>query len=136
MHQNKKMKNIFLILAVFFVQLIWAQKEETKVKLTAFDGAIVVGYVDQGGFVNFTGPSVKLVRKPYSISFGCLPTLRIKEDKVAPGKPKNPTIFPTLGMGLTFMYKHLAIQIPTYYNAKTATTNGEWNVGFGVGYKF
>ncbi|MNT98864.1 hypothetical protein D3C72_2415540 [compost metagenome] len=65
-----------------------------------------------------------------------LPSLRIKEDKVAAGATKNAALTPNLGFGLTAAFRHLAIQVPFYYNTKTATKNGEWNPGVGLGYKF
>ncbi|OWK70155.1 hypothetical protein CBW18_13960 [Pedobacter sp. AJM] len=110
-----------------------ALKAQTKVAL--FDGTIVAGYVDHGGYVNCIGPSVKYLKKPFSISAGLLPSLRIKEDKVAAGATKNSLITPSLGLGLTAVFNHIALQLPLYYNAKTSTKNGEWNVGVGLGYK-
>lgn len=110
-----------------------ALKAQTKVAL--FDGTIVAGYVDHGGYVNCIGPSVKYLKKPFSISAGLLPSLRIKEDKVAAGATKNSLITPSLGLGLTAVFNHIALQLPLYYNTKTSTKNGEWNVGVGLGYK-
>lgn len=63
-----------------------------------------------------------------------LPSLRIKEDQSE--GTKNSAIMPTLGAGLTFVYKKLALQVPVYYNSKTATQNGAWKVGLGLGYSF
>jgi hypothetical protein len=102
---------------------------------TLFEGVVAVGYIDRGATINFTGPSIKLIHKPYMFMFGMLPSLKIKEDKTASG-PKNTTLIPSLGFGATAVYHHLALQIPFLYNAKTATKNGEWNVGVGLGYKF
>jgi hypothetical protein len=101
-----------------------------------FDGTVVAGYVDDGAYINFTGPHIKWVKKPYALLLGVLPSLRIKEDKVAAGAKKNSIVTPSLGAGITFAYKHLALQVPLYYNAKTGTADGKWNVGFGIGYKF
>lgn len=109
---------------------------EMKASIVAWEGMAVAGYVNQGGFVNFGGPTVKLIKKPFSFGFGILPTMRIKEDDVPKGSPKNSAITPTAGFGFTVVYKHLALQVPFYYNAKTATRNGKWNPGFGLGYKF
>ena len=92
-----------------------ALKAQTKVAL--FDGTIVAGYVDHGGYVNCIGPSVKYLKKPFSISAGLLPSLRIKEDKVAAGATKNSLITPSLGLGLTAVFNHIALQLPLYYNA-------------------
>ncbi len=74
--------------------------------------------------------------KPYSFGFGMLPSVRIKEDKVVVSSKQNSLVTPSLGFGLTFAYKHLAIQVPAYYNGKSATADGTWKVGFGLGYKF
>lgn len=55
--------------------------------------------------------------------------LRFKEDK---SEVKNSFVMPTLGIGITYSYRKLALQIPLYYNAKTATADGKWNVGIGM----
>lgn len=70
------------------------------------------------------------------ILLGLLPSLRIKKDKVAPGATRNAALTPNLGVGLTAAFRHLALQVPIYYNAKTAVKNGKWNPGLGIGYKF
>jgi hypothetical protein len=33
------------------------------------------------------------------------------------------------------VYKHLVVQVPFYYNAKTTTSNGKWHPGIGIGFK-
>ena len=104
--------------------------------VVAWDGMAVAGYVNGGGFVNFGGPTVKLIKKPLSLGFGILPTMRIKEDNVPKGSPKNSAIIPTAGFGFTIVHKHLVVQVPFYYNAKTTTKSGKWNPGVGIGYKF
>ena len=123
--------------ATFFMCIsMYAQNlPAAKKTFNAWDGMIVAGYVNDGGYVNFGGPALKIVRKPLSLSFGVLPTLRIKEDKVAKGAMKNSIVMPTLGFGITAAYKHLVLQVPVYYNAKTALANGKWNVGVGIGFK-
>ena len=113
-----------------------AQDAKRKASFVAWEGMAVAGYVNKGGFVNFGGPTVRLVKKPFSIGFGILPTMRIKEDQVAKGASKNSAITPTAGFGFTFAYKHLVLQVPFYYNPKTLTANGKWIPGVGVGYKF
>jgi hypothetical protein len=107
-----------------------------KTTIVIWDGMAVVGFVNNGGFVNFGGPTVKIVSKPFAIGFGILPTMRIKEDNVPKGAAKNSIITPTAGFGFTFVYKHLVLQVPFYYNPKTATANGKWNPGIGAGFKF
>jgi|KBSSwiStaDraftv2_1062776.scaffolds.fasta_scaffold14020_4 hypothetical protein len=113
-----------------------AQDVSKKVSLSAWDGMAVAGYVNKGGFVNFGGPTVRFIRKPVAAGFGILPTMRIKEESGTKDAPKNSAIMPTAGFGFTFVYKHLALQVPFYYNPKTATSNGKWNPGLGLGYKF
>lgn len=107
-----------------------------QTKATLFEGVIVAGYVDQGVYINCTGPAVKFSKKPFAILVGLLPSLRIKKDKVAAGAPQNSVITPNLGAGITAVYKHLAIQVPLYYNSKTSSKDGRWNPGIGIGYKF
>lgn len=113
--------------------------QDKKIVATAWDGVVMSGYVDQGAFVNFGGPSIKYIHKPMSIGFGVLPSMRIKQD-LSGTATRNNWVTPSLGYGITFAYKHLALQIPFYYNAKiTAGANasdGNWNPGFGIGYKF
>ena len=115
---------------------VQAQDVSKKVSLSAWDGMAVAGYVNKGGFVNFGGPTVRFIRKPVAAGFGILPTMRIKEESGTKDAPKNSAIMPTAGFGFTFVYNHLALQVPFYYNPKTATSNGKWNPGLGLGYKF
>lgn len=127
-----KLKSIVLVLFLMtFVFVLKAQ--ETKAILG--EGIAVAGYVDDGAYVNFTGPAVKFTSKPVSVLIGLLPSLRIKEDKSESGT-KNSTLTPSLGFGLTGVYRHLALQVPLFYNPKTAAVDGKWNVGVGIGYKF
>jgi hypothetical protein len=104
--------------------------QEPKVKVSAYDGIVIVGYVDNGGFSNFTGPNVNLVYKHSKFILGALPSLRYKQDN---STPKNSFVTPNLGIGFTYSYKMFAVQLPLYYNAKTATQNGNWQIGFGLG---
>jgi hypothetical protein len=126
---------IFAILTPFLLQ---AQEQknnetvsrETQLKFAAYDGTIVAGYVDHGAYLNFTGPNISLSRNNSKIMLGMLPSLRIKEDNK---EPKNSLVTPGLGIGLTYYYKHIAFQLPLYYNAKTSTEDGKWNCGIGLG---
>lgn len=116
---------------LFFSLLCHAQ--DTKISAAFFDGTVVAGYVDKGGFVNFTGPNVNMVSGSSRIALGMMPSLRFKDDT---GATRNAFVTPSLGAGITWSYKHLAFQVPFYYNAKTATRDGKWNVGIGLGYRF
>ena len=129
MRVSRKIGLLFFALVVFFTSLN-AQVE--KVKPVFFDGVISIGYIDNGGFLNFTGPGLSATYKNSKFLFGMLPSLRYKVDK---SSPKNASVFPNLGFGLTYSYKYLSLQIPIYYNAKTTTENGSWHVGFGIGYR-
>ncbi|RKO72620.1 hypothetical protein D7322_06710 [Sphingobacterium puteale] len=111
--------------------------QEKAVKGSLFEGIVVAGYADHGGYINCTGPSIKYTFAPKSsILFGFMPSLKLREDKVDAGKPKNSLITPTLGLGLTAVFRHMAIQLPAFYNAKTSTSDGKWKLGIGMGYKF
>jgi hypothetical protein len=107
-------------------------KDFTKpvIKFNPFDGTILAGYVDNGAFLNFTGPNISFMHKNSKIILGMLPSLRYKEDN---GIFKNAPITPNLGIGVTYCYKMIAFQVPLYYNAKTAVANGRWNIGIGIG---
>ncbi len=129
-------KTICIVVTFFSFSSINAQAPpKTKATMVAWDGMIVAGYVNDGGYVNFCGPSLKLINKPWSFGIGILPSVRIKEDKVAAGAKKNSAVMPSAGFGFTMAYKHLVVQVPFYYNAKTAASNGKWLPGFGIGYK-
>lgn len=106
------------------------RSEKSTLQFAVYDGAVVVGYVDHGAYLNFTGPNVSWSRNKTKVLLGMLPSLRFKEDNK---EPKNSFVTPTLGLGLTCMYKKIVLQLPLYYNAKTATDNGKWNVGIGLG---
>lgn len=129
------MRKIFSILILVS---IWfngnSQEAKTKLHATLCDGFIMAGYVNEGAYLNFGGPALKLTHKPFSFILGMLPSLRFKEDNN--GVTKNSFITPTLGTGLTIVYKHLALQAPLYYNSKTSAANGKWHAGVGLGYKF
>jgi len=130
-----KLKTILFgcILCLMPTIFVNAQVKETKV--TLIEGIIVAGYADDGAYLNMAGPAIKFANKPWMVLAGLLPSLRFKEDKAASGT-KNSTLTPTLGFGLTTVYKRFAVQVPLFYNSKTASSDGKWNVGLGVGYKF
>jgi len=119
-----------LLFAFIIIQNFICIAQESKVKFAAYDGTVIAGYVDNGGFLNFTGPNINYTNKKSKFSFGMLPSLRFKEDK---GTTKNAFVTPNLGFGITYCYKQFALQIPFYYNAKTAVQNGNWHLGVGIG---
>jgi peptidoglycan/LPS O-acetylase OafA/YrhL len=96
------------------------------------DGSIVAGYVDNGAYLNFTGPNISWQKGPSKLLLGMLPSLRYKVDE---GTTVNARIYPALGAGLTYSYQRFVFQVPLYYNPKTAITNGNWQVGCGIGIK-
>lgn len=126
------MSKISLSVAFMVLFLYCLQAQENKVRVALFDGFLIVGYVDKGSYLNFAGPNINLTHKDSKFALGMLPSLRFKEDK---GTPKNAFVTPALGVGLTYSYKMLAFQIPLYYNPKTATQNGQWHLGVGVGFR-
>ena len=129
-------KTVCMVMMFFSISISYAQTvSKPKTTIVAWDGMMIVGYVNNGGYVNFGGPSLKLIQKPFSFGFGILPTMRIKEDKVAEGAKKNSAVMPTAGFGFTVAYKHVVVQVPFYYNAKTAGSNGKWHPGIGIGFK-
>ncbi|WP_265712496.1 MULTISPECIES: hypothetical protein [Sphingobacterium] len=124
-------------LASLLVFTVAAQAQQGSVKASLFEGVVVAGYADAGAYINCTGPAVKYTFAPgRSLMLGLLPTLKLKEDKVEEGKPKNAFVTPTLGVGLTLLFGHLAVQLPAFYTAKTSTSNGKWRPGIGLGYRF
>ncbi|WP_166333091.1 hypothetical protein [Sphingobacterium chungjuense] len=126
----------FLNILITFLCLcvVSAKGQEKTVSTKLFEGIIVAGYVDDGAYINCTGPAVKWSKPTYSILLGLLPSIKIKEDRAA---VKNSIFTPTLGFGATvIVLKKIAIQIPAFYTPKSATTNGQWKLGAGIGYKF
>lgn len=119
---------IALFTVCMFTTPIFAQSSAATSAI--YDGIVVVGYVDQGAFLNFMGPHLKINQKQSNIMLGMLPTLRIKEDK---GPTKNTLVTPALGIGLVYKHKSLVVQLPIFYNSKTSAQNGRWNLGLGLG---
>ena len=126
------------ILILFSLSSLHAQQitSASKAGIVAWDGMVVAGYVNQGSYINFGGPSIRLVKKPWAFGFGILPTMRIKKEKVSEGATRNSILTPTAGFGFTFAYRHMVVQLPFYYNSKTAVSNGKWNAGAGLGFRF
>lgn len=128
------MKKLMCAGIILLSRFCFAQETSPKLKVSFFDGIVAAGYVDHGAFINFTGPNVSLTHKGTKFILGMLPSLRIKEDRSP--VTKNNAITPNLGAGLTVVYRKIALQIPLYYNTKTATQNGAWKMGIGLGYSF
>ena len=125
------MKKYVLIFTVL-LSGVAAVAQEGGIRFGLFDGIVMAGYAGKGGFLNFAGPNLAYTSGNSRIMIGMLPSLRFKEDRSA---VKNAFVTPNLGMGITFVYKKAAVQIPLYYNSKTASLNGKWVVGVGVGMK-
>lgn len=124
----------FLVLVLTFLHTsVKAQEsKDPKLNLALYEGLVVGGYVDKGLFLNFGGPNVNVSFKSSKIVLGMFPSLRFQEDQ---GTPKNSFVTPGLGIGVSYMFKSLVLQVPFYYNSKTAKVNGSWNLGFGIGFK-
>ncbi|PRD54780.1 hypothetical protein C5749_10785 [Sphingobacterium gobiense] len=109
------------------------QAQQKKISTRVFDGIIVAGYTDNGAYINCTGPGVKYIAPKWNLMLGLLPSIKIKEDT---SDVKNAMFTPALGFGATLtIFKHLTLQIPTFYTPKTNTNNGRWTLGAGLGYK-
>jgi hypothetical protein len=128
------MKSIKLIvsISIFLLYSNEMVSQKTEVNALLSSGTIVGGYVDNGIYLNFTGPGVKIQKGSSDLMIGVLPSLRFKEDN---GTTKNALVTPSLGIGMTYTYKSIAVQIPFYYNNKTTIADGRWNIGIGVGLK-
>ena len=124
------MKLVVYTITLFLSINLFSQKIE--VSKLIFSGTFMGGYVDNGAYLNFTGPGLKLQKGNSDLMIGVLPSLRFKEDK---GITKNSVITPSLGFGITYTFKSLAIQIPFYYTSKTTIENGKWKMGIGIGLK-
>ena len=124
------MRHLICVALLVFSISVSAQVE--KVKPVLFDGVINVGYINNGGYINFSGPGISATYKNSKFLLGMLPSLRFKVDK---DSPKNALVYPNLGFGFTYTYKYLSLQLPLYYNVKTTTDDGSWYVGFGVGFR-
>jgi hypothetical protein len=124
------MKLIVCTITFFLSFNLFSQK--TEVSTLIFSGTFMGGYVDNGAYLNFTGPGLKLQKGNSDLMIGVLPSLRFKEDK---GITKNSFITPSLGLGITYTFKTMAIQIPFYYISKTTIENGKWKIGIGIGLK-
>jgi hypothetical protein len=113
------MKTTFLLILFTITFSVNAQQ---KPQAKVIQGMIVAGYVDNGAYLNFTGPNISWQKGQSKVLLGMLPSLRYKVDQ---GATVNARIYPTLGAGLTYSYQRFVFQVPLYYNPKTASTNGK-----------
>ncbi len=125
------------IIVVWAALCLWdpAHGQERKATAGLWAGTIVAGYADGGAYLNCVGPNIKYAHGSWSVALGLLPTIRIKKDRVAAGQSRNSVFTPTLGTGLTMGWKRLAWQVPLFYQPKTATANGRWMPGVGLGWQ-
>src|SRR3546814_200457 len=106
-----KLKTIFFGCILCFMPTVFLKAQVNETKATLIEGIVVAGYADNGGYLNLVGPAIKFTNKPLTVFVGLLPSLKFKEDKSDSGT-KNSLITPTLGFGLTTVYKQFAMQIP------------------------
>ncbi|MEN9995192.1 MAG: hypothetical protein RL762_1849 [Bacteroidota bacterium] len=123
------MKTTLLLLLLTTVLSVNAQqKPQTQI----IEGMVVAGYVDNGAYLNFVGPNISWQKGQSKVLLGMLPSLRYKIDQ---GATVNARIYPALGAGLSYSYQRFVFQVPLYYNTKTAASNGNWQIGCGLGIK-
>lgn len=118
------------IILLLLINSFCSNAQTAKVKTALFDGIVVAGYVNKGAYLNFAGPGLKLSKGHSQFMLGMFPSLRFKKDRATPA---NSFVTPALGVGVTYTYKALALQVPLYYNNKTGSQNGQWYAGLGVG---
>ncbi len=104
--------------------------QNVNTEITIYEGILVGGYVDEGAFLNFTGPNIAVIKGNSRLLIGMMPSLRFKKED---GTTQNSFVTPALGCGITYCYKYLAFQIPLYYTPKSSIQNGQWHIGAGVG---
>lgn len=119
---------------IFTSFLCFSQDTKPKINASFFDGIVAAGYADHGAFINFIGPNISFKNKNLKLMLGMLPSLRIKQDRSE--GTRNSAVMPTLGAGVTVVYRKFALQVPVYYNTKTASLDGAWKAGIGLGYSF
>lgn len=127
-----KMRITKLLPIVLLGFIAFKSNAQQKPQAQFFDGSVVAGYVDNGAYLNFTGPNISWQKGRSKLLIGMLPSLRYKVDQ---GATVNARVYPALGAGLTYSYQRIVFQVPLYYNPKTATTNGNWQIGCGLGIK-
>jgi hypothetical protein len=103
--------NLFILVCI---QSSICYAQETKVKVSAYDGIVILGYVDNGGFSNFTAPNINATYRNSKFILGMLPSLRFKEDKRMPKNSFVPQILElashTVTNSLLFKYHFRTMQ--------------------------
>jgi hypothetical protein len=128
----KKLTLMKTTLLLLLYTTVFSVNAQQKPQAQIIEGVIVAGYVDNGAYLNFTGPNISWQKGQSKVLLGMLPSLRYKVDQ---GATVNARIYPALGAGLTYSYQRFVFQVPLYYNPKTASTNGNWQIGCGLGIK-
>lgn len=122
----------YRVLLTVFLQGVVMVAQESAIKAHWSEGVLIAGYAGKGAFLNFSGPHLSYTSGNSRITVGMLPSLRFKKDHSA---VKNTWVTPNLGMGITYTCRNIAVQVPFYYNSKTASVNGKWIAGIGFGMK-
>jgi hypothetical protein len=128
----KKLTLMKTTLLLLLYTTVFSVNAQQKPQAQIIEGVIVAGYVDNGAYLNFTGPNISWQKGQSKVILGMLPSLRYKVDQ---GATVNARIYPALGAGLSYSYQRFVFQVPLYYNPKTATANGNWQIGCGLGIK-
>lgn len=124
------MRLLFAGLLLLATPLLPAQP--APVVSSLWEGTLVAGYVHRGGFLNAVGPNIQWQQGPWRLQLGMLPSLRIQREE---GTPRQALLTPALGVGLTLSYRAAVLQIPFYYQNKSAVHNGQWHPGIGLGWR-
>jgi hypothetical protein len=125
---------IFLGLLLSIISfLVKAQTQPTKKTTTSttkvvLDGTFILAKNADFMYINFAGPGIRLIKKPWLATLGVLPSLRFEKSTATQDKL---VVTPVLGAGLTVTYKHLAFQSNFYYNSVTK----KWQPGAGLGFR-
>ncbi|MBP6184998.1 MAG: hypothetical protein KA479_08640 [Saprospiraceae bacterium] len=69
-------KEFSCLLIWLFILPSLLQAQEPEVNISVYDGIVIIGYVDNGEFSNFTGPNINMVYKSSKFILGALPSLR------------------------------------------------------------
>jgi hypothetical protein len=119
------LKNYFLLVILLLTNCISiSYGQKSSIKVSVYEGLINGGCVGNGAYLNTIGPNVSLNFKDSKIILGTLPSLRFQND-ISITKTKNSFVTPSLGIGLTYQYKKLALQLPLYYVSKNTIENGK-----------